>query len=242
MKKYLLWAAGLYFLYRTLSSAKASDGFVVPPEWMINADGYKIYTINGESLATGSWFNTSQKNVLKWAEKAMEWGVAMGMDPALVMGCIYSESAGNENAMRWEAAIGESSYGLMQPLWSTAQEVLGWLKAEGYIPSSFTLTPTLLVNPNLNIMIGTRYLVKQYLRYSGNFGKDRVMAMFAAYNAGTARKNASGLYTNSTGDTKVNDYAVKCINAAQRFRFYLNNLYPAYLTMFPKEKWLYSGT
>ena len=239
MKKYLLWAAGLFLLYRTLASAKnadGSDGFVVPPEWMVGADGHITYTISE------NWFNSGQKNVLKWAEKAMEWGVAMSMDPALIMGCIYSESAGNENDMRWEAAKGESSYGLMQPLWSTAQDVLGWLKAEGYIPSSFTLTPALLVNPNLNIMIGTRYLVKQYLRYSGNFGRDRVMAMFAAYNAGTARKNASGLYTNSTGDTKVNDYAVKCINAAQKFRFYLNNLYPAYLTMFPKEKWLYSGT
>jgi soluble lytic murein transglycosylase-like protein len=239
MKKYLLWAAGLYFLYRTLASAKnadGSDGFVVPPEWMIGADGHITYTI------ADNWFNTSQKNVLKWSEKAMEWGTAMGMDPALIMGCIYSESAGKENAMRWESAIGESSYGLMQPLWSTAQEVLGWLKTEGYVPSSFTLTPTLLVNPNLNIMIGTRYLVKQYLRYSGAFGRDRVMAMFAAYNAGTARKNAVGQYTDSAGNTRVNDYAIKCINASQRFRFYLNNLYPAYLTMFPKEKWLYSGT
>jgi soluble lytic murein transglycosylase-like protein len=144
--------------------------------------------------------------------------------------------------MRWEAARGESSYGLMQPLWSTAQEVLGWLKAEGYIPADFALTPALLVNPNLNIMIGTRYLVKQYIRYSGAFGKDRVMAMFAAYNAGTARKNATGQYINSEGKTSVNDYAIKCIDAAQKFRFYLNNLYPAYLTMFPKEKWLYSGT
>jgi len=237
MKKYLLWAAGLYFLYRTLSSAKASDGFVAPPEWSVGADGYFKYKID---LMT--WFNMYQRNVLKWAEKAMEWGTAMGMDPALIMGCIYSESSGNENAMKWEANRGESSYGLMQPLWSTAQEVLGWLKAEGYIPSSFTLTPTLLVNPNLNIMIGTRYLVKQYVRYSGAFGKDRVMAMFAAYNAGTARKNATGQYINSEGKTSVNDYAVKCIDAAQKFRFYLNNLYPAYLTMFPKEKWLYSGT
>jgi soluble lytic murein transglycosylase-like protein len=240
MKKYLLWAAGLYFLYRTLASAQNTDGsdnFVVPPEWMVGADGHITYTI------TDKWFNTSQKNVLKWAEKAMEWGVAMGMDPALIMGCIYSESSGNPDATRYEASRNEYSYGLMQILWSTAQEIIGWLKLENYgIAPSYSLTKFDIFIPNLNIMLGTRYLVKQYLRYSGAFGKDRVMAMFAAYNAGTARKNAVGQYTDSAGNTRVNDYALKCINAAQRFRFYLNNLYPAYLTMFPKEKWLYSGT
>jgi soluble lytic murein transglycosylase-like protein len=239
MKKYLLWAAGLYFLYRTLSSTKTldSDGFVVPPEWMIGADGHITYTISE------TWFNGGQKNVLKWAEKAMEWGIAMGMDPALIMGCIYSESSGNPDASRYEAKLNQYSYGLMQILWSTAIEILGLLKAESYgISPNYSLTIFDLLTPNLNIMMGTRYLAKQYNRYSGYIGKDRVMAMFAAYNAGTARKNASGIYTNSTGDTKVNDYAVKCINAAQKFRFYLNNLYPAYLTMFPKEKWLYSGT
>jgi soluble lytic murein transglycosylase-like protein len=240
MKKYLLWAAGLYFLYRTLASAKnadGSDGFVVPPEWMIGVDGHITYTI------ADNWFNASQKNVLKWSEKAMEWGVAMGMDPALIMGCIYSESSGNPDVTRYEAKRNEYSYGLMQILWSTAQEILGWLKAENYgIASSYSLTKFDIFIPNLNIMLGTRYLVKQYLRYPGHYGKDRVMAMFAAYNAGTAWKNANGQYTNSVGNTSVNDYALKCINAAQRFRFYLNNLYPAYLIMFPKEKWLYSGT
>jgi soluble lytic murein transglycosylase-like protein len=241
MKKYLLWAAGLFLLYRTLSSAKSpdgSDGFVVPPEWMVGADGHITYTLD-----INTWFNVGQRNVLKWSEKAMEWGVAMGMDPALIMGCIYSESSGNPDATRYEAKRNEYSYGLMQILWSTALDIISWLKAENYgIASSYTLTKFDIFIPNLNIMMGTRYLVKQYLRYSGKYGRDRIMAMFAAYNAGTAFQNDEAQYTNSVGNTSVNDYAVKCINAAQRFRFYLNNLYPAYLTMFPKEKWLYSGT
>lgn len=239
MKNYLLWAAGLYFLYRTLS-AKASggvEGFVVPPEWMIGADGHITYVL------TDKWFNSGQKNVLKWAEKAMEWGVAMGMDPALIMGCIYSESSGNPEATRYEANRNEYSYGLMQILWSTALDIIGWLKAENYgIAPTYVLTKVDIFIPNLNIMLGTRYLVKQYLRYSGKYARDRIMAMFAAYNAGSVFQNDEAQYTNSVGNTSVNDYAIKCINAAQRFRFYLNNLYPAYLTMFPKEKWLYSAT
>jgi len=238
MKKYLLWATGLYFLYRTLSSAKASaHGFVVPPEWMVGADGHITYTI------PDNWFNSDQKRVLQWAEKAMEWGVAMGMDPALIMGCIYSESSGNPDSTRYEAKRNEYSYGLMQILWSTAQEIIGWLKLENYgISPTYSLTKFDIFIPNLNIMMGTRYLVKQYLRYPGKYGRDRIMAMFAAYNAGSVFQNDDAQYTNSVGNTSVNDYAIKCINAAQRFRFYLNNLYPAYLTMFPKEKWLYSGT
>jgi len=220
MKKYLLWAAGLYFLFRAVSSNK-----------------------NGEvSPITRDWLNADEKVTMKWADIAMRWGVAMGMDPALIMGCIYSESSGIENRTRWESERGESSYGLMQVLWSTAQDILGWLKEENYgINPSYSLTESDLVNPNFNIMLGTRYLVKQYLRYASALGKDRVYSMFAAYNAGTARKNAAGQFIDSAGNIRVNTYVQKCVNAAQRFRAILIVEYPTYAAAFPMSTWQYSG-
>lgn len=242
--KYILSIAGAYLVYKYLAKGRIEqEEYYVPAEWMIKPFGYTYFNI------PEGFYSSGEKNTLRWASLSMKWGVGYGLDPALILGCIYSESAGNENARRWEANVGESSYGLMQTLWSTAKEVIGWLKTEPYgqgaanniVPMGFSLTPEALLIPNVSVMIGARYLFKQYLRYAMVPGKDRVLSMFAAYNAGTAYRNAKGEYTNSKGDTRVNDYVKKCLNASQNFRYVLNNNFPAYTTMFPKSIWQYSG-
>lgn len=239
IKYILLGIGGLYLLKR---SQRSDGGYTIPPDWYIKPSGYIYYD-------TDDFFNATENRVIGYSEKAMIWGVALKLDPALILGCMFSESGGNPKAYRFEPKRNEASYGLMQVLFSTAQDIVGWLKKEpfgedkpgNYIPADFVLDKSNIYNENLNIMLGSRYLLYQYTRYSSVFGKTKVEYMYAAYNAGTVRVNAQGQYTNSIGDTSVDAYVKKCVNAAQKFRYALNNIYPAYLTMFPKSLWQYSG-
>lgn len=114
--------------------------------------------------------------------------------PALIKAHMRVESNFNPNAYRPEPAINDTSWGLMQILLSTARETA---KSPSLIVSD-------LLKPDINIEIGTMYIAKQLARYKGNI-KDAI----AAYNAGSAIKNEEGIYTNSIGDTKVQDYVNK---------------------------------
>lgn len=233
--KFLIPLISAFLVLRYISKPRIPDSSIIPSDWLKKPSGYMTYNI------PEGFFSVSEKNALQWNQKAMLWGVAFGIDPALILGCIFAESAGNPNAKRWESNVKQYSYGLMQLLWSTAQLVVGWLKSETYIPKEFVLTASNIHNVNLNIMLGSRYLQYQYKRYSYINAKDRAKYMFAGYNAGTARVNSTGQFVNSKGETTVNVYVLKCISASQKFRYYLNNQYPAYLTMFPKSIWQYSG-
>lgn len=231
--KYIIPLISAFVLFKILSKPKIEDNANVPSNWMIQPIGYKRFNI------PDNWFSGNEKNVFQWSQKAMLWGIELKLDPALIMACIFAESAGNPNAKRWEANRNEYSYGLMQILWSTAQDIVSWLKKEpfgegnqgNYIPASYVLTADAMLNPNLNILLGTRYLAYQYYRYNV-LGKKKAEYMFSAYNAGSVP--ASGVYVNPA-------YVTKCINAAQKYRYYLNNTYPNYLTMFPKSIWQYAG-
>ena len=101
---------------------------------------------------------------------------------ALIKATIKQESNWNVSASRFEAHKTDASWGLMQILLATAKETLG----------NNNLTITQLLNPPTNIEAGTKYLAKQLKRYNGN-----MMDAIAAYNAGTAKKNANGVYTNN---------------------------------------------
>lgn len=238
IKYILLGLGGLYLLNRR----SGAGGYDIPSGWYLKPEGYIYYNTDG-------FFNATENRVIGYSEKAMIWGVAMKLDPALILGCMFSESGGNEKAYRFEPKINDASYGLMQVLFSTALDITTWLKKEpfgegkpgNYIPAGFVLDKSNIYNANLNIMLGTRYLLYQFTRYSSVFGKTKVQYMYAAYNAGTVRINTKGQYVNSVGDTSVNDYVNRCVNAAQKFRYALNNKFPAYLGMFPKSLWQYSG-
>lgn len=101
---------------------------------------------------------------------------------ALIKATIKQESNWNVSASRFEAHKTDASWGLMQVLLATAKEILG----------NNDLTITQLMNPKTNIEAGTKYLAKQLKRYNGD-----LMSAIAAYNAGSAKKDANGVFTNN---------------------------------------------
>jgi len=114
--------------------------------------------------------------------------VNYGVSVPLIKAVIMTESSFNPNAYRAEPAIKDGSYGLMQILFRTA------------VGLGFPNDPQRaneLFDPQVNINFGTKLLAQLQGRYSD------VDEIYAAYNAGVARKNAAGQFTNSKGDTNV---------------------------------------
>lgn len=112
-------------------------------------------------------------------------GQAQGVDPRLIMAVVAQESRFNPRATRTEPD-GRVSYGLMQLLLETARGLNGFARPED------------LYDPALNIRLGTRYLAYQLRRYGGD-----PAAAVAAYNAGTAYRDAAGRYTSKGGTFDV---------------------------------------
>lgn len=113
------------------------------------------------------------------------------VEPAQIRAHIKAESNWDPSASRYEAHLNDSSLGLMQVLLKTAREQSG----------NKNLTATQLLDPKTNIDVGTKYIAYQLKRYGGNV-KDAI----AAYNAGSAKKTSSGLYTNQAYVDKVHGY------------------------------------
>lgn len=110
-----------------------------------------------------------------------EIGQKYGIEPAWIKAHIKQESNWDVNASRYEAHKGDASWGLMQLLLVTAQDVLG----------DKSLTTTRLIQPRVNIEAGTKFLSQLWRRY-GNM-RDAI----AAYNAGSPRLDKkTGKYVN----------------------------------------------
>lgn len=141
-------------------------------------------------------FYPSTAEIGVWSPFEAEIGFATGGDPtltALTRAIIARESAWNPGALRWEPQLNDGSYGLMQVLHATAKM---------YQPE---VTPGELFIPAVNIGIGVRHLQMLLGRYSLN---DAI----AAYNAGSPRRGADGLYINQGYVNDVLTY----------YTFYLN--------------------
>lgn len=115
-----------------------------------------------------------------------------GVPVELILGHIKQESAFNPNAYRAEPQINDGSTGLMQVLLATAKGI------------DSSATKEKLYDPAFNISVGTRYIAKNLKRYNGN-----VQDAIAAYNAGSAFKNAQGRYTSGNGKIDVQGYVDK---------------------------------
>lgn len=120
-------------------------------------------------------------------------GAQYGVDPTLVMAVIQVESGYNPSAVNPT----DPSYGLMQMLPATASLLAGRAVSG----------QELLDNPPLAVDLGTQYLAQGLAKY-GNTGD-----ALAAYNAGVPRRNAQGQYVNSRGDTKVQTYVDRVLDA-----------------------------
>lgn len=106
----------------------------------------------------------------------------------LIKAVIMTESSFQPNAYRAEPAIKDGSYGLMQLLFRTA------------VSLGFPNDPAQharLFDPPTNIDLGVKLLSQLQKRYSD------VDEIYAAYNAGVARRNDAGQFVNSKGDTGV---------------------------------------
>lgn len=111
---------------------------------------------------------------------------------SLILGHIKQESGFDRNAYRNEPAISDASWGLMQILTKTAKGL------------DSSATATKLLDPEFNIDLGTRLIAQNLIRYGGD-----VKSEAAAYNAGTAYKDANGEYISKSGNTAVQGYVDK---------------------------------
>ena len=109
------------------------------------------------------------------------------IDPDLIRAIISVESNWDPNAYRAEPRISDASYGLMQLLLSTARSVSG----------NPSLTTNQLIDPTLNISLGSQYLRTLHNRH-GN-----LTDAIASYNAGSPIKSSDGQYVNQKYVDKV---------------------------------------
>lgn len=109
------------------------------------------------------------------------WDVAgrYAVAPELVKAVVTAESNGNPRAYRDEPKIGDASRGLMQVLFSTAQQM------------GYGGTPEGLFEPETSIEYGTRYLRYQLMRYAGD-----TASAVGAYNAGSVYRKPDGTFVN----------------------------------------------
>ena len=133
-------------------------------------------------------------------------GAQYNVDPALILAHIKQESGFNPTAYRAEPEINDASYGIMQILLSTAKT----------IDSSSTVQK--LYDSTFNISVGTRYIAGNMARYPND-----IESTIAAYNAGSAYINANVDYTNSKGDTSVQDYVDNVMKNYAMYTSWINN-------------------
>jgi soluble lytic murein transglycosylase-like protein len=103
------------------------------------------------------------------------------VDSRIISAIISTESSWDQNIKRYEPKLNTYSLGLMQLLPSTAKSVMG----------NQNLTDAQILDPYTNIMAGTKYYSQQLQKYG-----DPILA-YAAYNAGSVRRNSDGSLVNA---------------------------------------------
>jgi len=114
-----------------------------------------------EQQAVAMWKN--------YSDYVMESSKKYDIKPEIIFATIMVESVGDEEAMRYEPSLGESSYGLGQLLYSTAT----WIGFEG--------SPQKLLDPAINIDMIARY----HRRNIDAFGELTPQQLALTYNAGS---------------------------------------------------------
>lgn len=119
--------------------------------------------------------NISYEDIIGTASKQYR------VDPNLIKAVIHVESGWDPKATRAEPQINDKSYGLMQVLLNTGRSVSG----------NDSLTASQLIQPSVNILIGTKYLGELRSKYK------KLDDAIASYNAGSPIKKA-GKYINQS--------------------------------------------
>lgn len=117
------------------------------------------------------WDHLEERFPVAWSQEFRRATDDKGITPSYAMAITRQESAWNPKARSPVGAIG-----LMQVMPSTAQHTVQMFKIPGYVG------PSQLLEPQTNIIIGTRYLEYVYQQ----FGRNRILST-SAYNAGPSR-------------------------------------------------------
>ena len=125
---------------------------------------------------------------------------------ALLLGHIKQESNFKPDARLDEPALKDASWGMVQLLLGTAK---------GLDPDA---TVEKLLDPVYNIDLAAKLISKNLVRYNGN-----IQDAIAAYNAGSARKDAQGIYVNSKGVQNVQKYVDKVYQNYVDYQKWLDN-------------------
>ncbi len=213
-----LIAGAYWYLSQRKASSTTSDK--IDQSWITPSNDYIPSVIQ---------MTMPEAQVMVYQNLIMKEGTEQGIDPAVIASIIYCESKGIPTEKTYEWKVLEYSYGLMQILGTTAYGL------------GFTGDKDLLLEPAINIYLGTKYLVYQLNRYidmyltgkAGSYNPGHPLQdMISAYNAGHSTYNASsGLYSN-------HDYVYCVVTATYRFRKLFNNAFPGYNSLFPAEKWM----
>jgi len=139
-------------------------------------------------------------------ELIREIATKYGLDPELIEAVVKTESSGNPKAYRYEPLFWKrylqhnpkyknldphkvsASYGLMQIMWPTAKEELGWKGND----------PEALYAPEASLDLGCKLLVKNLKWANGDMD-----AALAAYNGGRTLNNKKPPYRNAAYVAKV---------------------------------------
>lgn len=125
--------------------------------------------------------------IKKWIDiYKKQYGVEVGVHN--VKGIIAQESMFNPGVKRWEANVRDYAWGLMQILGRTA-ELMGWDGKED------------LLNPEINLKYGIKYFVIQFQKYK------KYTDAYAAYNAGSVKRDEYGRYINQSYVDMVSAFA-----------------------------------
>jgi soluble lytic murein transglycosylase-like protein len=193
--QYLLAGASVLGLYALIRGLKAEGEVIIDPDI--------------PSPVSNAWEDLvvvatpEQRKVMRFCDLIMRKGMFNAVEPALIAATIGTESSGDPDAFRWEGVTWGYSYGLMQILYPTAQQM-------GYEGN-----PQGLFDPDTNIEYGARYLRHQRTRYK------TLAEAIAAYNAGTATWTEYGRLTNAT-------YVQRVLDRIPGYRSLLALVYPNY--------------
>ncbi|CAI1109662.1 Soluble lytic murein transglycosylase precursor [Serratia quinivorans] len=119
------------------------------------------------------WDHLEERFPVAWPQEFRAATDDKGITPSYAMAIARQESAWNPKA---QSPVGAS--GLMQVMPRTAQHTVQMYNIPGYS------SPSQLLDPRVNIIIGTSYLEYVYQQ----FGRNRILSS-AAYNAGPSRVN-----------------------------------------------------
>ncbi len=144
------------------------------------------------------------------------------VDPALLLAHLKQESNFNPNAYRDEPLLRDGSTGIAQILLSTAKSL---------DPNA---TQQALYDPAYSIDLEAKLVSKNLARYGGD-----IKSEIAAYNAGSAMKNAQGQYVNTKGVTNVQNYVDKVYQNYLDYSQWLDN--GAQLVDVSIDPWLVGG-